>query len=29
VDDFTVDDEGNPIGQAKKKRCLPGAEHDS
>ena len=29
VDDFIVDNEGEPIGQAKKKRCLPGAEHDS
>ena len=29
VDDFIVDDEGNPIRQAKKKRRLPGAVHDS
>ena len=29
VDDFIVDDEGNPIRQAKKKRRLHGAVHDS
>ena len=29
VDDFIVDDEGNPIRQTKKKRRLHGAVHDS
>ena len=29
VDDFIVDDEGNPIKHAKKKRRIPGSVQDS